>query len=522
MGGWIAYGYGVYYGYYGDRRYGGTGIWAMDPERPGVHQRLSALSGEPVAWSSDGSKLLIIRQSGHGRLVADQALYVLNADGSETLLVDAGCSYCLSGGSFSSDGSEVVYGNTTPDGASRGIYVVDAAGSTPRRLPAAGQDPGGAVFSPDGSQIAYFAGGGDHDNAIWLMNADGSRSHALLWDTPVMRNSRGPGYLGWSPDGRHLVFGIAHGPWSIYVVRTDGSGLTRVIAQGIHPEWSPDGSRITYDSYLSRLAQVGPMMIADADGTHVQRFDGAGSGPWNPLPRADQGTTATSGTSSVDKGAVRNGQLDPGTYTYFDVDGGGFGFNVRFTVPAGWIWHGRYLSKGGVAPPGGAAIFFFGGPVQVYADPCHWVGARPDPPTGLSVVDLMAALAAQSMRTAGTPIDRNASVPNWNSATPASIYNRWPGMAVELTVPDDINFADCDRGQFRSWGPQSNARSNQGPGQRDLVWAVDVLGNGVEYGGPGEREQRLIVDAASFPGTPADVTAEIQAILASVAVGHWG
>lgn len=289
MGGWIAFGYGVYYGSsYGDRRYGGTGIWAMDPERPGVHQRLSALSGEPVAWSSDGSKLLIIRQSRQGS-AADQSLSVLNADGSETLLVDSGCAYCLSGGSFSPDGSEVVYANMTPDGASHGIYVVDAVGGTPRRLPAAGQDPGGAVFSPDGSRIAYFAGGGDHDNAIWLMNADGSGSHALLWDTPVMRNSRGPGYLGWSRDGSHLVFGIAHGPWSIYVVRTDGSGLTRVIAHGIHPEWSPDGSRIAYDPYSTRLAQWGPTMIADADGSHVQRFVDGGSGPWNPLPREEVG-----------------------------------------------------------------------------------------------------------------------------------------------------------------------------------------------------------------------------------------
>ena len=67
-----------------------------------------------------------------------------------------------------------------------------------------------------------------------------------------------------------------------------------------------------------------------------------------------------------DDGQVRNGLLDPGTYTYFDVDGQGF--NVQFTVPAGWTWNGRYLSKGGVGLPDGAAIFFYGGPVQVDAE----------------------------------------------------------------------------------------------------------------------------------------------------------
>jgi len=199
--------------------------------------------------------------------------------------------------------------------------------------------------------------------------------------------------------------------------------------------------------------------------------------------------------------------LDPGTYDYLDVDG--VGFNVRFTVPAGWTWNGRYLSKGGVGLPDGAAIFFDGHLVQVYTDPCQWARAEPFPPTGSSVHDLMAAIAAQPMRNATTPTDRNANA--------LGLAGGWAGMAVELTVPDGIVFADCYRGQFRSWGPDEDARSHQGPGQRDLVWAVDLTGNGVEAGG-----QRLIIDDASFPGTPAHVMSEIEAILGSIAVGHWG
>lgn len=204
---------------------------------------------------------------------------------------------------------------------------------------------------------------------------------------------------------------------------------------------------------------------------------------------------------------VQGALLNPGTYTDLEVDG--TNFNVRFTVPAGWTWNGRYLSKGGVGLPDGAAIFFDGNLVQVYTDPCHWAGAAPVPPTGSSVRDLVAALAAQPMRSATKPTDRNA---NGLGAS-----GRWAGMAVELTVPDNIVFANCDRGQVRSWGPDDDARSHQGPGQRDLVWAVDLSGNGVDAGG-----QRLIIDAASFRGTPANVTSEINAILGSIVVGHWG
>ena len=129
--------------------------------------------------------------------------------------------------------------------------------------------------------------------------------------------------------------------------------------------------------------------------------------------------------------------------------------------------------------------------------------------TGPSVRDLMAALAAKPGRSASTVIDRPA-----NSIFAA---NARASMAVELQVPDHIDFAACDQGQFRSWGPEDDVRSHQGPGQRDLVWVVDVLGNGVDAGG-----ERLIIDAASFPGTPAEVRAEIEAILGSIVVGHWG
>ena len=225
-----------------------------------------------------------------------------------------------------------------------------------------------------------------------------------------------------------------------------------------------------------------------------------------------------------DRGNVQDGPLDPGMYTYADVDGQGF--NVRFTVPAGWIWNGRYLSRGGIGAPNGAAIFFFGGPVQIYADPCRWAGNLSSPTTSFTAVPKVDALAIQLSRSASTPTVRNAAVPNFNAGSPTSTPGRWLGMAIELTVPGDISFADCDGGEFRSWGPHSNARSAQGPGQRDLVWAVDIDGAGITNDQgvlirpvpPGG----LIIDAASFPGTPANVMSEINAILDSMALGHWG
>ena len=241
-------------------------------------------------------------------------------------------------------------------------------------------------------------------------------------------------------------------------------------------------------------------------------------------PTIDHTPSCLMSRSATDLDEASRGRLDPGTYSYCGV--GRELLNVRFTVPAGWEWHGSYLSKGLLGSQGDptaspveeARISFFTGDVRVYSDPCLWSESEPDPPTGPTVTDLIDALAAQPMRNASTPSERYAYQEGSDTALPPSAgdpgpmgwKNGWEGMAIELTLPDDIDFADCDGGQFRSWGPDANVRAHQGPGQRDVVWVVDTL------------SERLVIDGSWTPATPADVVIEIEAILESIATGHWG
>ena len=76
VGGWIVY---------GDRQ----GIWAVDPSHPdhsGRQIHLSTDNGTPLAWSSDGSRLLILRNHKVPHQAFGSNLFVLNADGTETTL----------------------------------------------------------------------------------------------------------------------------------------------------------------------------------------------------------------------------------------------------------------------------------------------------------------------------------------------------------------------------------------------------------------------------------------------------
>jgi Tol biopolymer transport system component len=281
VGGWIAYA----------DKLGTSGIWAVDPEAPGDPKDqilLSPGTGEPVAWSSDGSRLLILRRTpdhaaGHFRT----DLFVLNADGTETRLT-SGDTY-ITGGSFSPDGSKVVYAAQLWSDEPARIYVVDTSGGTPQVLLNAIDDPKGSLhlwlptFSPDGSRIAYFDGVGEISRSLRVMNADGSGTRVL--HDGLVEHQGGMHFLVWSPDGSQLLFDGARG---IYRVGADGSRLTLVIPDeypfhheefGRHAVWSPDFSRVAY-------IRANGLVIADADGTHVQEFGYAGSGPWNPLSEA--------------------------------------------------------------------------------------------------------------------------------------------------------------------------------------------------------------------------------------------
>lgn len=98
----------------------------MNPTRPGDpgdQIQLSERGGEPLGWSSDGTKLLIRRQvpDANRDPVADLDLFVLNADGTETRVTRERDWIT---GSISPDGSQVVY---------VAHYVIVLFGGCPRR-----------------------------------------------------------------------------------------------------------------------------------------------------------------------------------------------------------------------------------------------------------------------------------------------------------------------------------------------------------------------------------------------------
>ena len=191
--------------------------------------------------------------------------------------------------------------------------------------------------------------------------------------------------------------------------------------------------------------------------------------------------------------------VEPGTYrltteaepdgTYHLPEG------TTITMPAGWGGRsGHRVSKNeNVADPvafTSVGFWIWDGDFDtVYLDACQWLDGAITPPVGPTVDDLANALASQAQHGDAVPIDVT--------------FDGFSGKMIEMTVPSDIDFADCDRGEFRSWA----GRYHQGPGQVDQVYILDVDG------------QRVVIYSSYMPGTSEAERAERQAIVESIELG---
>jgi Tol biopolymer transport system component len=127
------------------------------------------------------------------------------------------------------------------------------------------------TFSPDGAQIAYFDGGGDVDNTLRVINADGGGVRVVIDQEFGHVND-----LAWSPDGSRLAFHALYGG-GIWIVGVDGSGLTEVSEGGAAPRWSPTGRQLAFQS-------AGGIWVINADGSGLRQvaLPGRRDPVWSP------------------------------------------------------------------------------------------------------------------------------------------------------------------------------------------------------------------------------------------------
>lgn len=208
------------------------GSWSPDGERlscSGYSEDDPSLNGVYTIRASDGGGLRRITS---------------NADGYDTAQ------------DFSPDGERIIFTRFV-DEAPVGVFVTDLDGSglvqvSPPDLLL--DDTGFAgSWSPDGSQILFVARAAeDQHKEIWIVDSDGSSPHRFEMIPACGGSFSDASSAGcyspeWSPDGSMIVFTRSSSDGeteNIYIVNADGTGLRQVTNGGTddNPDWgTPPG-----------------------------------------------------------------------------------------------------------------------------------------------------------------------------------------------------------------------------------------------------------------------------------------
>jgi hypothetical protein len=215
------------------------------------------------------------------------------------------------------------------------------------------------------------------------------------------------------------------------------------------------------------------VLAASALATEIVRS----SPPPSPIGRADRILSA--GVHTLDLVALETAGNGPARLP-----------RISITLPNGWHSHKGFAVLKFHRRKELMALSFWDVNL-VYPTPCRWE-SRPMVWPGATVSSLASTLAKQPLRDATTPT--------------GTALAGFRGRYLRLSVPKSIDFARCDQGYFESWTGLgwSSDRYEQGPGQVDRLWILDVEGH------------RLVVDATYLPAATASDRAELDRIVHSI------
>jgi TolB protein len=222
------------------------------------------------AWSPDGKKLVFSAVTKNAKNVRNRNLFVYDfASRRFSTLSDR--SGINSGAVFSPNGEQLAL--TLSYSGQAEIYTMGFDSHEIKKLTTGYGLKVDPSWSPDGKQLAYVSDGSGK-SMIYKMDASGENLQRLTFAGDFNATP------SWSPAGDKIAFaGSENGKFDLYIMNSDGSTmerLTKNMGDNEDPDFAPDGYFIAYSS--NRVAGKRNIFITNVDNTvHRQITNGFGN-----------------------------------------------------------------------------------------------------------------------------------------------------------------------------------------------------------------------------------------------------